>query len=192
MEPHRRPSRLSFFTTIRERLRALQTASAKAKSDPQKIKTFRGLVLVFLAIVFGWISLQATETSGIAKYRMQTWPKESVWKKMLAENGLSLKTNIGDYGPQLQTHPDAFSGEALIWVSPDGCMVYIPGSPYHDRSSELWTCELNPKPPRQWMKAGSGIDGFEKLVDFLEKSPKKTPIALKPRLNIVDPKEIRY
>ena len=192
MEFHRRPSRLPLFKTFCERIRALQTAGAKAKSDPQKIKTIRGLALVFFAIVAGWTSLQVTESSGIAKYRMQAWPQESVWKKILTDRGLVRRTNLGDYGPQLQNHPSAFSGDAVIWTTPDGCMVYIPGSPYQDRSSELWTCEMNPKPPRQWFKAGSGMEGFEKLVDFFEKVPKKALIATLPRLNIVDPKEIRY
>lgn len=192
MEHDHLTSHFRLFKTLQERIRAIQTRSATTKPDPQKLKTIRGLTLVFISILLGWISLQASETSSVGKYRFRTWPLASVWKVSLQNQGLIQRSNLGDFSKSLQNHPDPFSSQAFIWVSSNGCMVYLPSSPYQDHGSELWTCEPNPPPPSQWIQAGSGLDGFEKLMPFLEKTLKKQPRPPKVTLNPIDPKEIRY
>jgi len=192
MELRRRFARSRLFERVSCSIREFQARRSGAKPDAQKIKILRGLTLVFLSIVLGWISLQATESSSIARYRLHAWPQASVWRLTLDRAGLVLRPRLGDYGRQLQTHPQAFSNERSIWVSNDGCLVYLPASPYRDGEPELRTCVPEPKPPSHWIQAGPGLEGFENLVAFLGQIPQKTPPSPHSRRNLIDPKEIRY
>jgi hypothetical protein len=192
MELNRRIASFHVFETIRRRLSAIQMASSKTTNHSEKIKMIRGLVLIFLALIFAWISLEATAASGVARYRSETWPKESLLDTVLKERGFVRRASLGEYSRQLQNHPDAFSSQSMVWVTPDSCLIYLSTPGFADSSSQLWTCEVDPKPPVSWHKLGSGIEGFENLQEFLEKRPKISLSGHKVRLNIVDPKEIRY
>jgi|GEM_PF-3197380 len=192
MELRRRLARGRLFERISRSIREFQARRAGAKPDAQKIKVLRGLTLVFLSMVLGWISFQATESSSIARYRLQAWPQAEVWRTTLDRAGLVLRPRLGDYARQLQTHPHAFSDDRSIWISDDGCLVYLPASPYRENEPELRTCVPEPKPPVHWIQAGSGLEGFENLIAFLGQIPQKMPSSPHPRRNLIDPKEIRY
>jgi hypothetical protein len=192
MEFGRRPFNYLVFKSVRERLSAIQARCRTTRIDPEKLKTLRGLALIFLAVIFAWISLISSQSISINRYRSSHWPKSSVWKTLLRDFGFKSQSNLGEFSRQLQNHPDAFSDEPAIWISQNGCMIYVTQSPYQNRSSELWVCETKPKTPQAWAKIGSGTTGFENLVEFLEKLPKKVPTLRAAIVYKVDPKEIRY
>lgn len=192
MEHDRSVTGFLYFKNLFGRLSHLQKPRVSAEPNPERLKTIRGLVLIFFSLLMGGISLQLTQQASVTRYRMQTWPLRSVWVLLLENRGLKPRTELGEFRLHLETHPSAFSGEAILWASADGCMVYLPSSPYRDRTPELWTCDPIPKPPQKWAKLGSGLDAVERLMEFLQKIPKKASAPASVRRNIIDPKEIRY
>jgi hypothetical protein len=164
--------------------------SRKSTLTLEAIKTSRGLALVFVAIILAWISLEFTQSEATDHYVHSHWPKAQVWTQTLEARGLVSQKNLGSFSELLKSHPRPFSGEQKIWVSSDACVVYLTKSPYQS-NPELWTCAPNAK-PSQWLAQGSGLYGFEKLIDFFAKTPLIAHKLQKPGTYKIDPKEIRY
>ena len=171
-------------------LSGIQKRSAQAKSNPETLKIARGLVLLFISVILAWTSIQVTREESFNLYENQHWPNRVAWKQLLLNRGLIQKTSIGSYSKLLESNPAAFLGESKIWVTADACVVFIPKSAY-DSGPELWTCSPDPK-GEGWKNLGSGLRGFERLIDLFEKLPRKPLISLKKTVKSIDPKEFHY
>jgi hypothetical protein len=169
---------------------------AKLKLDAEKSKLLRGVAFLFLAIIFAWVSLVASEEKGRLLFARTHWPQPQAWNETLASFQLKHQEQLGNWTALFKTLPNAFSDSSEIWANENGCYVYLSKSPFgHNVSAEFWTC-AQPLAPTKWVNLGSGIEGFDRLIDFLNKnrpklvqiSTKKTPL----HRNVIDPKEIRY
>jgi len=177
-------------------LSKLQDRRAEATRDPEKIKTIRGLSFVFLSLILGWASVELCQSNGIDFFQNSHWPSHSLFGNTLKSYSLLKQTNLSDWTSLLKTQPDAFSESSSIWVSENGCYVYLAKSPYaEDNSALFWSCtphESGKENKTPWKNLGTGIAGFERLVEFLDKRPTLPAQTNLTRRNIIDPKEIRY
>ena len=171
-------------------LRSVFKNSKERKFTAETIKTSRGLGLLFVSIILAWVSVEATQNQATENYRLSHWPQKSTWKQTMQNRGLVQQTKLGNFTELLKTHPDAYSEEKKIWVSPDACVVYLTGSPYQ-KGPELWTCEAGSK-ATSWKGLGSGLSGFEKLIDLFDSTPKMAKAAPRKNAYKVDPKEFHY
>ena len=176
--------KLSLFLSKFPKRNSKRTFTAEA------MKTSRGLAFLFVAILFAWISVEATQNQATEAYRRNHWPKTSIWNQTLIARGLSPQRNLNEFVDLLKSHPAAFTKETKIWTTPDACIVYLAQSPYQS-GPELWTCEKNPVAAK-WLNFGTGLAGFEKLSDFFEITPRKTKAAPRKIAYKIDPKEFHY
>jgi hypothetical protein len=190
MEHGNPPRHHAFYEKLHLSLRSFFKNGKERKFTAETLKTSRGLALLFVAIILAWISVAATENQATENYRLNHWPQESVWKQMLQNRGLVPQTKIGSFNALLKNHPDAYSEEKRIWISPDTCAVYLTQSPYR-KGPELWTCDSDAK-AASWKALGSGLVGFEKLIDLFESTPKFAKAAPRKSAYKVDPKEFHY
>jgi hypothetical protein len=156
----------------------------------EAIKTSKGLAFLFVSIVLAWLSIEATQREATESYRRTHWPKPAAWKSILTERGLTLQKNLGARIDLFKDHPSPFAEASTIWVSKDACVVYLSKSPYL-AGPELWTCENSPN-VEAWGSLGTGLQGFENLTDFFEKTPKKSIFTAKTPAYKIDPKEFHY
>ncbi len=181
------------YKSIHQQISKIQIPRFKTQLTPQKVRTTRGLILIFLSLVLAWLAQHASAHQAIYDYRESHWPGVQSWKSTLKEYGLSQRLQLSEAPSLLLNHPDAFSNRSVIWSSLDGCALYVPQSPYFEAQPELWTCKAdNSLKVKEWKEFGSGIAGFERLTAFLETLPKKNSPNPVPIRNWVDPKEIRY
>ncbi len=201
MEQHRFFQHFCHEPDFLKKLRTISLPRFKTVADPEKLKLVRGLAFVFISILLGFMSMNLSEERGLQTFRQNHWLPEIVWNAQLTQSNFQLQHSLGDWSSVLKTHPSAYSKESKIWVTKDGTAIYIPKSPYPSHpGAELWTRTnltqaARSNKPVEWILLGSGISGFEKMSDFLAKTPQIQNIRpSKPyaRRNIVDPKEIRY
>jgi hypothetical protein len=164
--------------------------------DKEKLKLLRGIVCLFLAIVLGWASLQASQEKGRFFFARHHWPLYPAWKETLASFQLQHQEQLSKWTTLFKTLPDAFSDSSEIWANENGCYVYLAKTPFNrDTGAEFWACAAA-APIAKWVNLGSGVEGFDRLIEFLNQhKPLLVQIAQKkpnPRRNLVDPKEIRY
>jgi hypothetical protein len=175
---------------VHEILSRVQGRSFKTKPDFETLKILRGIGLLFLSILLSWVSFNLTESQSVKAFLNSQWPKEKIWTQTLSSHGFVKRGQLGEYTELLESHPNAYSNESKIWISQDACVIYLSKSPYRS-GAELWTCELDPK-SRSWANLGSGLRGFEKLLDFFENSPKKSVREHSKTPKRIDPKEFHY
>ena len=201
MELYHRYLHIFNETLFFKKFKLLSSAGRKAARDPEKLKIFRGLSFVFLSLICAWMGMNFSEEAGIHSYQSTHWPSEKIWITTLKNANLHQQQTLAPWASLLKSLKEAYSRESSIWITRDGCSVYVPKSHYPNQvGAELWTClsQPNTKPSTvspEWILLGSGMIGFEKLADFLDKKPpmpvQKSSNLQIPR-NIVDPKEIRY
>ncbi len=182
---------LNFFhQSFSKLLSRFQSGRGTSKRNFETIKIARGLILLFFFIGLAWISIEATETEGIARYRRSHWPNKNLWMGMLKEHGLTWHSDLSPYLNFLKSHPHPFAEDPSFWVTKDGCSVLIPKIPGQNKP-EFWSCSSLPS-TAEWLDLGSGLVGVEKLAAFMEKNPIKFTPKPKVRTKEIDPKEFHY
>ena len=194
MDILRRWSLNSKFQIFYERVSRFSIRRALPSANPEKIKLIRGFVLVLMAILFAWTSLQATQENSFVFFRNTEWPHVKLWKLSLNGLGYHAEPQVADYSLALQSHPAPYSEETALCISEDRCLIYLTHSPFQsEQTPELWVCSGGkPKAQTHWNKIGAGLNGIHRLMTTLENVPQNRENPSSIARNRVDPKEIRY
>ena len=138
------------------------------------------------------LSFSAHEWSsqlGATFFGQTTWPPSRAWSQTLKDLGF-VKIPLTQNQSLLQHHPHPFQASDAIWFTAEGTAVYVADSPYQPHQAELWTRGAPNLIPLNWTNLGSGITGFNELI---QKAEATIPAKIKLQNRIwVDPKEIRY
>ncbi len=196
MDLHRFFTHLGAHSFISKALSKLQTRYPTSVTARERMKLIRGMVLLLIAILMGWLSLESSIQNGKELFSREHTLPPLAWKASLTHFHLEAQNNLEPFSSLLKTHPDPYSNSSEIWANENGCAVYLAKSPHALDSQkspgpELWVCPEK-LTSQKWVNLGTGIIGFERLLAFLEKYQPKIESKHALIRNLIDPKEIRY
>jgi hypothetical protein len=185
-----RRSRL--FQNLSQTMEKLQHHRSNSKPSPETLKITRGLVMVSLALLFGWIGKSTTEADTRNQILMGEWPNPSVLTDVLKQKGWIPK-DMADRDALTKALPSHLIEKPGIWTTEDQCTVFINQSNPKTYASDtdtlqLWVCagmSMKSRGKSTWKWLGSGYDGVNQLARI-------KPSILKKSASYIDPNEIRY
>lgn len=178
----------SMYDTFSEALSRLQKRGPEAKLSVETIKIVRGLVTLAIAVGLAFVSHTVSRRSAILAWRSSHWESRVTWELLLHQWGFQKNSQLEKYLYLFRSEPLLFTEESILWVTEDACSIYIHQSPYQP-GAELWICQGKP-PKQRWINLGSGLDAFDRLIQFFETHPHRS--AAPKRSIPIDPKELRY
>ena len=192
MDIHHLHRHRPLLKTLRERLEKLKNSHRDSKANPEILSLARGVGLVGIAVILGWMGKTHTEESTRSEILTGEWPAYSIWNATLRQGGWA-PIQKSDYTNLIQNITDHAGESPSIWESQDHCLIYLSHSPYGAPDSsktdqEMWSCAIGRLPPPKkiaWRYLGSGYSGVNRLSEIRFSRPKKAA-------SYVDPNEIRY
>lgn len=184
--------RSRIFKSLSQTMEKLQRSRPNSQPSPEALKITRGLVMVLVALLFGWIGKSTTEADTRNRILGGEWPEQVILTDVLKQRGWIPK-DMTDRDTLTKSLPGHLIEKPGIWTTEDQCMVFINQSnPLSHLNTgdalQLWVCSgisTKPKNKSPWKWLGSGYDGVNQLARI-------KPSILKKSASYIDPNEIRY